>query len=348
MASEQERNNRGQFRVLYPDLGGGRNTREDSHAIQRDQLAISVNGWIEAAKSYSKRPGNIAAITANGATGSGIAIKGMAGARFGNTSYVLAQSGTALYAAATTDTSFTNIGTLAANAGPIQAAQEYDLVVSNNAVFIVDGVDVPQLWQGPGHTIAPVGTPPLNHAGTNPITPKYVQSLNNSIWYSGEPTEPTGIYISDPSAPETFSYGGQLPGNAFIPYLIGFNDGIAGGDITGMAPLQNSMIVYKQSAVYQFVYTGYYGDVGPWAVRVLSASVGMTAPRSLVSFDTFHCFLGIDGVYTCDGNTVSARPISDSNPDLFDGPTAAIQDRTTAVGVRFGPRYMLFYDNGGQ
>jgi hypothetical protein len=349
MASNIERQNRETFRVFYPDLGGGRNTRKDSHALNRNQLAESINTWMLASHSISKRPGSVAAITTTGATGSGSSIKGMSTARINNVSYIIVQSGTNLYAAAVTDTSYTSIGTLNSTAGPIQTAQMYDQTtgITANAVFIVDGVDVPQLWKGPGHSIAPVGTVPLNHSGSASITPKFVSTLTNSLWYAGEPTEPTGVYISDPSNPESFSYGGQTPGASFIPYLIGYNDGVNGGDITGIAPLGNSMIVYKQSAVYAFVYTGYYGDVGPWALQTLSTSVGMLSPRSLVSFDTFHCFLGIDGVYTCDGQTVSKRPISDNNPDLFDGPTASIVDRTTAVGVRYGARYLLFFDDGG-
>lgn len=347
VATETARVNRRPFKVLYPDLGGGRNTRKDSHALSRNQLAISLNTWMFAGHSLSKRPGNVAAISTNGTTGSGAAIKGMGVARFSNVSSVIAQTGNTLYAARVTDTSYTSIGTLTSGATPIQVAQMYDPTLTATTAFIVDGVDAPQTWKGPGNSIATVGTAPLNHSGSAAITPTCVATLMNSLWYAGEPTEPTGVYISDPSNPESFTYGGQLPGGSYIPYFVGYNDGIAGGNIVALVPLGNAMIVYKQSAVYAFEYVGYYGDVGPWVVTLLSASVGCTSPRSVANFDTFHAFLGIDGVYTVDlNNGVSRRPISDNNPDLFDGPGAAILDRTTAVGVRYGSKYLVFYDNG--
>lgn len=348
MATETARRNRPPFKVLYPDLGGGRNTRKDSHAIARNQLAISLNTWMFAGHSLSKRPGNTAAITSTGATGSGAPIKGMASARFSGVTSVIAQTNNALYAARPTDTSYTNIGSIGSNATPIWVAQMYDSTLAASAAFITNGVDKPWTWKGPGNSIAAVGTAPLNHSGSAAITPKFCASLMNSLWYTGEPTEPTGVYISDPANPESFTFGGQLPGAAYQPYLVGYNDGIAGGDITAIVPLGNAMIVYKQSAIYAFQYTGYYGDVGPWAVTLLSSSIGTTSPRSVVNFETFHAFLGIDGAYTVDlQNGVSKRPISDNNPDLFDGPLAAILDRTTAVGVRYGSKYLLWYDNGG-
>ena len=354
MATETAKANKGPFKIYYADLGGGRNTRKDSHALSRNELSTSINTWMFAGSSLSKRPGSAPAITVSGATGSGAPIVGMDRARFGNITSIIAQSNNTLYAARTTDTAYTNIGTTSGGATPIQVAQMYDPVLSANTAFIVDGVDPPKTWKGPGFTTATVGTAPLNHSGSATITPRYVATLNNCLWYAGEPTEPTGVYISDPNQPESFTFGGQLPGASYIPYLIGYNDGVAGGDVTCIKPLGNAMIVYKQSAIYAFQYVGYYGDVGPWAVTLLSANTGAMSPRSVVDFDSFHAFQAIDGVYTVDlnglkkiGNQDEARPISDNNPDLFDGPLAACLNRTNAVGVRFGAKYLLFYDNGG-
>jgi hypothetical protein len=354
MATETAKANKGPFKIYYQDLGGGRNTRKDSHALARNELAASINTWMFAGNSLSKRPGSVPAITVTGATGSGAPIKGMDRARFTNVTSIIAQTNNALYAARTTDAAYTNIGAISSSATPIQVAQMYDPVLSATAAFIVDGVDPPKTWKGPGFSTAAVGTAPLNHSGGAMITPRCVATLNNSLWYAGEPTEPTAVYISDPNTPESFTFGGQLPGASYLAYFVGYNDGIAGGDITRIMPLGNAMIVYKQSAIYAFQYVGYYGDVGPWAVTLLSANLGTSSPRSVVDFDTFHVFLGIDGVYAIDlnglkkfGNSEQPRPISDNNPDLFDGPLAAILDRTNAVGVRFGSSYLLFYDNGG-
>lgn len=348
MASEIAKKSRGPFKVYYPDLGGGRNTRKDSHALARNQLAASINTWMFAGHSLSKRPGSLPAISTTGATGSGQPCKGMATSRFSNITSVMVQTNNAIYAARVTDTSYTNIGSIGGSASPIQVAQMYDPTLTATVAFIVDGVDAPKTWKGPGNSLATVGTAPLNHSGSATITPTCVATLNNSLWYAGEPTEPTAVYISDPNLPESFTFGGQLPGASYIPYFVGYNDGIAGGNITQIMPLGNAMVVFKQSAIYAFEYIGYYGDVGPWAVQLLSGSIGTNAPQSVVSFDTFLTFLGIDGVYTVDlQNGVSKRPISDNNPDLFDGYLAAILNRSTAVGVRYGSKYLIFYDNGG-
>jgi hypothetical protein len=275
----------------------------------------------------------------------------MATARFNDVTSVIQQNGGTIYAAQVTDTTYASIATNASTSALLlNAAQIYDPVQSANCAFLVNGKDAPRLWKGPGNTCTSLTTSaaPANHAGTSVITPAFVMSFYNSLWYAGEPTEPTGVYISDPTAPESFDYGGALPGAAYQPYLIGYNDGVAGGNITGFAPIGNSsVLIYKESAIYRMDHIGYYGDVGPWDVVLVSPTVGCVAPKSLVSFDSFHCFLGPDGVYTCDGNSVSQRPISDNNPDLFEGPNAAITTRTTAVGVRLSSRYLLFYDNGG-
>jgi len=343
--------NPGNMDIAYLDLGGGRNTRKDPHAIKRNQLAVSINGWIPAANSFGKRPGNSALLAAT-ATGSAAPGSGLVVVRFNDVSNVIVQSAGHLYAAQVTDAAFTSIATgVNSSAKLLNAAQIYDPAQTATCAFIVNGHDAPRIWEGPGNSCVSLtsASAPLNHSGSAVITPAYVMSFFNSIWYSGEPTEPTAVYISDPTAPESFTYGGNLPGAAYLGYFIGFNDGVAGGNITGIMPISaSSVMIYKESAIYRMDHIGYYGDIGPWDVNLVSATVGCVSPKSLVNFDTFHVFLGQDGVYTCDGQNISQRPISDNNPDLFEGYTAAILDRTTAVGVRYGgSRYLLFYDNGG-
>ena len=231
MATETAKANKGPYKVYYADLGGGRNTRKDSHALARNELAASINTWMFAGHTVGKRPGSTPAISTTGATGSGAPCKGMATARFGNVTSVIEQSNNALYTARPgVDTTYTNIGSIGGSANPIQVAQMYDPTLSANAAFIVDGVDVPKTWKGPGNSIATVGTAPLNHSGSAMITPTCVATLNNSLWYAGEPTEPTAVYVSDPNTPESFTFGGQLPGASYIAYFIGYNDGIAGGN----------------------------------------------------------------------------------------------------------------------
>lgn len=344
--------------VSVLDLGGGLNTKKDPHALTRSELAVSVNCWYGTGSSVSKRPGNAAFVTSSGATGVGTGGQGLVAARFGNKSTIVVQQGTTLSAASVGDTAFVNIGTLANSPGSIRAAQMFDpdaptASAADGTLFIVDGVESPRVWKGPGNTITAADTSaghiPQRFTDSNPITPKYVATLGYHLFYAGEPTYPSAVYISDPDYPNRFQSNSQqaspYPGSYF-PYIIGQGDGVNGGDITGIEPLGSMMLAYKQAAIYRGIQVGLYGDL-VWKWEIVSASVGCVAPRSLVRFDTFHVFLGIDGVYMTDGQTTQC--ISSAIPTFFDssltGNAAIITNRTTAVGVRHGNRYELFFED---
>jgi hypothetical protein len=358
--------------VAYLDLSGGRNTKKDPHALDRNQLAASDNTWMAQGNTIAKRPGSISipnisagnwAQISAGNTGLGVGFTAMVAGRFFNqtalvvqgTNNQLAAVPLALPGVSVGVNSWISLGKV--SGGVIAAAQLYDPdPTSKNGpdgtLFIVDGVDTPKRWNGPGSPLTPavVGQLPTKSDGSgNPITPAYVASLNSSLFYAGEPTDPSMVYISNPFLPEKFNQNlvnttGAIAGPNFVGLPVGRGDGIGGGSITGLERMASAMVVYKQSAIYACVNLGLLGDL-VWGASVVSSSVGCVSPRSIVAFDTFHCFLGIDGVYTFDGQYT--RKISENNPDLFDGPSAQILNRTTAVGVRYGNRYLIFFDNGG-
>lgn len=334
--------------VPYKDLTGGLNTKKDPHALSRNQLSQSINCWYSQGNSISKRPGNAAFVTVSGATGSGSKGIGIGAARFSNISYTMEQSGDgSVRAAKPADTSYANIGTVSTSS-PMHVAQIYDATQTANVAIVVDGVSTPQYWKGPTTTMGTVTTTalPTKFDGTGHITPAYVTTFQNHLVYAGEPTCMTAVYISDAFQPESFTgsiYSTTPYGGTYQPLLVGFNDGVSGGDITGIEPIFNSLMVYKQSAIYRMDNVSVEGDLVLGSTSV-SVSVGCLSPRSIVKFDTFHLFLGIDGVYQTDGATT--KRISDNVPTYFDGPTAAIQDRTSAVAVRYGQRYMIWFDDG--
>jgi hypothetical protein len=74
----------------------------------------------------------------------------------------------------------------------------------------------------------------------------------------------------------------------------------------------------------------------------------LVAPESLASFDTYDVFLSNDGVYYTDSYQI--QQISGSVPSFFDGSLNGYGSLclayTTAVGVRLGSRYLIFYDRG--
>jgi hypothetical protein len=361
----------GQIYVAYLDLSGGRNTKRDPHALDRNQLAVSDNTWMPTGNALSKRPGSISipgisagifgAVSA-GSTGSGVGAAGMAEGRFYDvTALVVQGTDNNLYAApltlpavSTSANQWAKIGAVSTGAGPIQAAQLYDPLgpsaSSDGTLFIVDGLDTPKSWNGPGWTVTPLATInlPLKNGINAPITPAYCSTLFSSLFYAGEPTDPSMVYISNPFNPQLFTTNILVPSNTitqstYIGAPVGRGDGVNGGKITGLAPMGGAMIVYKESSIYALTQVGVLGDM-VWGASIVSSSVGAVSPRSIIAFDTFHVFLGIDGVYVFNGQTT--QRISDNNPDLFDGPNAQILNRTTAIGVRYGMRYVIFFDNG--
>ena len=160
--------------------------------------------------------------------------------------------------------------------------------------------------------------------------------------------------MSDPFYPQAFNSPAMQvdavgakrgPDDLFIPAIIGNNDGVDGGVITGLETLGSAMVVFKECAIYLMIATTLLGEVPAWQVVQVSNNRGCLSPRSLVCFDTFITFLSIDGVYATDGNSVWM--ISADVPSFFDstltGQEAIIINKTNAIGARHGTRLLLFF-----
>ena len=347
--------------VPYMDLGAGLNTRKDPHALARNELASLTNAWYAQGQSLGKRPGLTAWVTSIGTTGKHVThIKSLVAARFGGFSWLVIQdqANNIWYAPSVppnTGTKWQQIGSI--SGGIMRGAQMYDPELQQDTLFIVSGYDIPQYWVGPNTKMQPVDTtvnhlPTKANSITQPITPAYVATLGNNshLFYAGEPTAPSAVYVSDPFYPESFTTPltqvNPMQG-AYQPALIGNNDGVDGGAITGMQTLGSAMLIFKESAVYTMVETQLLGDIA-FMVENISSTVGCLSPRSIVAMDGFVCFLGIDGVYMTDGNT--AQQLSGNVPTFFDstvlGSPAEIANRNTAISFRHGTRYIIFFDTG--
>ena len=350
--------------VAYRDPSGGLNTKRDAHALDRNMAAVSINMWSAYDNALAKRPGTTPAITVSGATGMAGTGTHIVATRWQitgstTTTFLLAQNGNKLSYAQVGSGAWTPITTaMNINAKRIHVAQMFDPKTGANQAFICNGVDVPWMWAGPGNnTLVPVTTGgnylPVNAGGASYITPRFVTTVgNNSVLvYSGEPTSPTAVYVSDAFKPQQFTQSATTstayPGS-YQPYLIGFNDGVGGGSVTGITSLQGNIIVFKESAIYRGQFTGIYSTVYAFQWQTVSASRGMVAPESLVSFDTFDVFLSLDGVYYTDGYQV--QQISANVPTFFDGSLngygPVCLSYPTAVAARSGQRYLIFYDRG--
>lgn len=349
--------------VPYADLGGGMNTRLDPHALARNELAVSINLWSSYDNAIAKRPGSQPLITTTGVIGIGaMPTMTLMSARFNSITWLVHVDTNGLVRVAQLGTtSWYNIGSVNANAAFTTCAQMFDPNTQKQQLFICDGMSTPQYWDGVGTTPGSlvtvptgVGYLPNNYLNTAPITPQYVKTLGNNslLFYSGEPTNTSAVYVSDPFYPTQFNYAAQQITTAgaaisqpYYPAIIGNNDGVEGGIITGMETIGSIMVIFKQAAIYAMVQTTLLGEVVAWQVIEISNSTGNLAPRSLARFDSFICFLGVDGVYITDG--MSIQSISDDVPTYFDssldGNLALCTNRTIAIGVRHGKRYEIWF-----
>ena len=346
--------------IPYMDMGGGLNTAMDPHAIDRNQLTVSINTWPAYGHAISKRPGSIPI----GNSGTGKPCISLLACRFNDTTYLLeVKTGGGVFAGlAAPGQGFKKIGNVSPTALFCTSAQLFDPTVGANGtqcVFLCDGLNPPQFWQGPGTMLQTVATgannlPTKDPKGLFPITPQYVATLGNNshLFYSGEPSQPSAVYVSDPFFPQQFTSPAMqvnpTQANAageYIPAIIGNNDGVDGGAITGLDSLGSAMLVFKEAAVYVMIQTTLLGEIPAWQVVQVSNNRGCLSPRSIASFDTFVTFLSIDGVYATDGNT--AWMVSGDVPSFFDssltGQEALIANRTNAIAVRQGTRLLLFF-----
>jgi hypothetical protein len=352
--------------VPYMPLGMGLCTALDPHALQRGQLSVSVNSWSNYAQAESKRPGSVLIWSSK----SNLPAISLHACRFNNTTYLIEvkKGGKVFAGLATPGSTPTQIGTVSPTTLFTTAAEMFDPTVGANGsqvVFLCDGIAIPQFWKGPGSMLQPVafgantqpdgsGLPSKDPNSVYPITPQYVSTLGNNshLFYSGDADEPSAVYVSDPFYPQSFNSPAMQvnptkankPGQ-YIPAIVGNNDGVDGGPITGLDTLGSAMIVFKECAVYAMIFTVLLGEVPAWQVVQVSNDRGCLSPRSITAFDTFITFLAIDGVYATDGNTI--WQISGDVPTFFDstqnGTPALIVNRQTAIGVRQGQRLLLWF-----
>lgn len=362
--SENYRAPKGKTFVAYKDPSGGLNTKRDAHALDRNMAASSINFWPALENVIGKRPGNNFAITSNGVTGMGftstttavnvVATRWTIGGV--STTVLLAQNGIHLAFAAVNASSWTTISTtMGASPFRIHVAQMYDPLSGANQCFICNGVDLPWMWAGPGHTsLTQTSTAnglPVNGGGSTGITPRFVTTFLDSLVYAGEPTAPTGVYMSNPCYPQAFTQSNSTAANypgSYQPQFVGYNDGVNGGNITGLANLQGLLLVFKESAVYRGQFVNTYGTAYAISYQCVSASRGLIAPESSVAFETFVCGLSIDGVYYTDGYQVIQ--FSGDVPTFFNGALNGYGplclQYPSAVACRMGSVYMIFYDRG--
>ena len=354
--------------VPYMDLGGGLNLRLEPHALARNELAISINLWSSYDFAVAKRPGSVALVGGSGVVNNNPGpCKSLLAFRWNSDTWLMyvGTSGRAMIAKnqeATFGALWRHVGDFSPDAKFVTCAQMFSPDDGITLTFFADGVNIPKKLGNPNiDTLSDVGTgsgklPTKAGQGPTgtPITPQFVMTVGNNslLVYSGEPTAKSAVYISNPLYPQDFTTPGMQittqPAGAYIPAIVGNNDGVEGGPINGIATIGSAIIVFKESAAYSMVQTTLLGEINCWQVVQISTSTGCHAPRSIVNFGIFICFLSIDGVYMTDGNVVQqisadVGPIFDSTLNGFG---ATLTNPELSMAVRHGMRYELWYSTG--
>lgn len=357
--------------VPYMDLGGGLNTRLDPHALARNELAISINLWSSYDNAIAKRPGSVAMVGPGGIVNNAPGpCKSLLSFRWNSDTWLMyvGHTGHALIALAreasqVVGATWRHVGNFSGDAKFVTCAQMFSPSDGITLTFFCDGVNIPKKLGNPNtDSLSDVaqggGKLPtkFNTGAQGPgITPQFVKTVGNNslLMYTGEPSNRSAVYISNPFYPQDFTTAAQLvttdpQAGAYVPAIIGNNDGVEGGPISGWETIGSGMVVFKESAAYVMVQTTLLGEDPCWQVVQISTSTGCVAPQSVVRFDSWICFLGIDGVYLTDGNTIQqisadVGPIFDSTLNGF---PATITYRSIARAARHGMRYELFYATG--
>jgi hypothetical protein len=123
---------------------------------------------------------------------------------------------------------------------------------------------------------------------TGGVVGKYICLYKDSLFIAGDPSNPSRLY---------YSAGGDLVNDFTVGNGGGFID-IAkndGNKITGLIVFKDSILVFKDRAIYKFQFT----TSGLPSVEQVTASVGAIAPRSIVAVENdIYFYAGARGIFT--------------------------------------------------
>tara|TARA_R110002051_G_scaffold324958_3_gene424782 strand:- start:149 stop:2371 length:2223 start_codon:yes stop_codon:yes gene_type:complete len=153
--------------------------------------------------------------------------------------------------------------------------------------------------------------------GAWPSQARYISVFKNTVFLAGMPGNE--VRYSAPGMPEIFPL--------FNSFDVG---GANSGEITGMHPTRNALVVFKQRGVYLIK-----GSPGAFDIVTLNEDVGCTAPNSIKELPGVGlAFLGSDGVYLLKGaleNTGTITGVVDLSVPIKK--TLKRMDRSNAIGA---------------
>lgn len=341
-------------RLIIEQFDGGMSERAAQDATALNTAWALDNAQFFLDGTVGKRPGNISL----GSTGSGSKWDAIGCLQDPNNSgasnKLIVKSGGAIYAAAESApplvwskiSGATNFG----NGTPMTFAQVYDPDFAPAAAKILvccDGTQVPYGYDGTNFSPFATAHLPLGRTGAA-ITPSLVAEWGPHLVFSGEPTEPTAVYIMDPLRPERATGYGftDSAGVTYTPYFPAGRDG-SHGPVQAIAVIGNVLLVFYKNAIVAGINTGSYGALN-YQWRFISNCIGTTSGRSVVQMDDYLIFFSGSRFYATQGSAL--YPLPDEIPTYYSYEAQSFfpprLDLTNLVCVRYGQLYIASTPNG--
>ena len=199
---------------------GGLHTKAGAFTLPQDCMSAAQNVYVYGDKLY--KIGGSALINSS-ALNSGAVITGLCDWQTAaQNRYLVIVAGSKAYSDLNLGSSPSDI----TGSATITAGNQHTFASLNNILAICGGTDTPLQWTGTGNVSSLAGSPT---AGS------LVATANNFMFISGNSSNPSGIWWSNPSDPGTWPAGSSL------------NFRASDGDIiTAIAPLNYNLIIFKR------------------------------------------------------------------------------------------------------
>lgn len=188
---------------------------------------------------------------------------------------------------ATTDLPFvvTDAGVVSSVTGgnSLTANSHYSGTIFKDRLYYANGVDALHFYET-GTTASALSATPAPPIG------KYLETHNERLWVSGDPTYPSRVYFC--------AVGDETDWNANYYLNIQQNDG---GIVMGIKQLGQSLIVLKNNGVYRVWGNSTTNAASAFQVTRVPGLPGCIAPRSIVRCFGGLVWLSADGVIFWDG-----------------------------------------------
>jgi len=274
-------------------FSGGLNTKASSWTLPPDSLSASQNVNL-LYKDLVKRNG--CATINSSVLNSGAVVTGIFDWLINSgTRYLIVVAGSKIFNSATLSSTFTDISGSATIVAGGNNLHTFDSL--NNIVLICGGTtpDTPLQWTGTGNVASLSGSPPIGNI---------VCVSNNIAFISGVAANPSKVYWSNPSDPQTW------PAASNIDFRASDGD-----SVTALIDSNQNLLIFKRRSI-GFLLTQSQvvsGTVTLGPLTQVVVGVGCPGPHCATNLpDGRICFLGTDGhVYMLEGGS---SPIDISNP----------------------------------